>query len=54
MSAKQSRKGVSVWSTWNLIRLIGELTYIEPKEAATPIPNLIVTLPFEAVVIGVF
>jgi hypothetical protein len=39
MSARQSRKGVSVLTTWKIAAPIGVLIVIEPREEADPIPN---------------
>jgi len=39
MSARQSRKGVSTFTTWKLTRPIGVLTAIDLINIVEPIPN---------------
>jgi cytochrome c oxidase subunit IV len=39
MSVRQSRKGVSAFTTWKLTRLIRVLTLINLIDAVKPMPN---------------
>jgi len=46
ISVKQSRKRVSILTTWNFIVPIGVIILIKPIKDIKPIPNYTLTVPF--------
>jgi len=53
MSAKQSGKGVSAFTTWKLTRLIRVLTATDLINIVKPMPNWTFTAPFCVVLMSV-